>query len=292
MISIEYKAFCDIPLSWDVCFYGVHDDDRDRAVKSFLLSRTLKQFEIKYVEDELALSINNELVQIHDLGCFVEQFQDSSIIIDATSTTVSELLLICKFLAGRDIKDFDIVYVEPEEYVKSSNNEFLLSDSGRGFMENGVPSLTLPFYPEEDNHIVFLLGYEGDRFNDAIEALQINSNQVSLIFGVPSFKLTWEINSVQANLKTIMENELNDSFTYCGANNPAAVAREMKQLFDLKGKKNIFVVPIGTKPQVIGCLPIFQNEYVGLIWDHPMRKSGRTIGVSKIQLVRNLYFDV
>lgn len=292
MISVEYKKLTDIHLTWDVCFFGMHNDDRDVAVKSFLLKNTKIQYEISYEEDELALNINGKQVQIHELEVFVEKFKENKVIVDATSTTVCELMLICRHLASAGIKDFDIVYVEPEEYVKSQDDEFALSDSGRGFMENGVPSLTLPFDVEEENHIVFLLGYEGDRFNDAIEALQLNSNQVSLVFGVPSYKLTWEINSVQANLKTIIENELNDSYTYCGANNPTAVAREMKFLQGLKKNHNIFIVPIGTKPQVIGCLPIFQDESVGLIWDHPKRKSGRTRGVSKVQLVREIYSNV
>jgi hypothetical protein len=248
---------------------------------------------IKYKESELCLNINGKDFQLHNLGEYFKKFTGKKILVDATSTSVAELYLISKHVFLSKNIDFEIIYVEPEEYIKSDDNEFLLSDSGRGFMDNGIPSLTFPFDIDEKKHVIFLLGYEGDRFADAIESFQLKSENISLIIGVPSFKLNWEKNSILGNLKVIVDNGLNDRFIYCGANNPSGVAREIEKIKSFGDVGQLFIVPIGTKPQAIGCIPaICQNtieECSGLMWDHPIRKKGRTKGVSKIQITKRLF---
>ena len=86
---------------------------------------------------------------------------------------------------------------------------------------------------------------------------------------------------------------MNDRFIFCGANNPSAVAREMVKLAKFHHDSQLYIVPIGTKPQAIGCLPLvcrYKNEHsTGILWDHPKRKNGRTKGVSKIQITKRIF---
>lgn len=140
---------------------------------------------------------------------------------------------------------------------------------------------------------MFLLGYEGDRFSDAMDVMQLKPDQVSLVFGVPSYKLNWERNSYAGNIKVIEDNHLNDRFVFCGANNPLSVHREVSEIRKFHNNSQFYIAPIGTKPQAIGCIPIVSQhnseKITGVLWDHPKRKKGRTKGVSKIQITKSLY---
>ncbi|MGI2039392.1 hypothetical protein ACRN9Z_15125 [Shewanella frigidimarina] len=293
MYSIEYNNFEDITQAkWDIAFVGIHDDERDKATKDFLTSHANILFSIEYNLEDLCLVIDNENVQIHELGKKLDFCKKNNVIIDATSMTVAEMFLLSKNLYKLGVTNFDIIYVEPKEYTKVNKN-FLLSDSGIGFSGTGIPSLALPFDLEEKKHIVFLLGYEGDRFADAMDVMQIKPDQVSIVFGIPSYKLNWERNSYAGNLRVIEDNHLNDRFIFCGANNSLAVSRELEVIRKFHDKSQFYIAPIGTKPQAIGCIPVICQEInensVGLLWDHPKRKSGRTTGVSKIQITKGLF---
>jgi len=297
MYSIEYDEFEAVKDNWDIAFVGTHCDDRDKASKGFLDKSTVKSCIVEYDLDELCLLIDDEIVQIHELCEWLKFCKGKKIVIDATSMTVAELFLISKHLYSLSIKNYEIIYVEPKEYTKSKEDfdlsDFDLSDYGIGFSGAGIPSLSVPFDVEERKHIVFLLGYEGDRFSDAMEAMQLKPEQVSLVFGVPSYKLNWEKNSYAGNIKVIEDNRLNDRFVFCGANNPLAVAREIKAIRKFHINSQVYIAPIGTKPQAIGCIPIVCNNNnessTGVLWDHPKRKVGRTKGVSKIQITKKLF---
>lgn len=292
MISVEYDDFGDINEGWDIAFVGVHADERDIATKNFLTINAQSLFTIEYDSDELCLLMDDQKIEIHELIEKLVFCKGKKIIIDATSMTVAEMFLLSKQLYALSIEDYVVIYVEPKEYTKSED-DFLLSDSGIGFSGAGIPSLTVPFEPEEKKHVVFLLGYEGDRFSDAMDVMQLKSDQVSMVFGVPSYKLNWEKNSYAGNIKVIEDNHLNDRFVFCGANNPLSVYREVSEIKKFNNNSQFYIAPIGTKPQAIGCIPIVSKNngerLTGVLWDHPKRKKGRTKGVSKIQITKSLY---
>ncbi|WP_138676812.1 hypothetical protein [Pseudoalteromonas aurantia] len=121
----------------------------------------------------------------------------------------------------------------------------------------------------------------------------MEQEQISIFFGVPSYKINWEKNSYSGNLKIITDNEFNDRFVFCGANNPKAVYREVKAITKFHQDSQLYIAPIGTKPQAIGCIPLLCDSVlrfpVGVLWDHPKRKLGRTSGVSKILITKKLF---
>lgn len=292
MYSIEYERFVDINSRWNIAFFGTHNDERDKETKKYLCSSADNSYLIEYDLDELCLLIDNKQVQLHELGEWLFKCKGNRVVIDATSMTVAELYLLSKGLFSLEINDFEVIYVEPKEYTKTEN-DFMLSDSGIGFSGAGVPSLAIPHDSDAKNHVVFLLGYEGDRFADAMEVMQLESEQISLFFGVPSYKLNWEKNSYLGNMKVIEENRLNDRFIFCGANNPVAVSREIAKIKKSYLDSQLFIAPIGTKPQAIGCIPTIctsgEEMPVGVLWDHPKRKHGRTKGVAKILLTKKIF---
>lgn len=293
MYSVEFDDFAKIEGGWDIAFVGSHNDERDIKTREFLASRVGIVLIVDYDQEEMSLLVNSDKeIQIHELSSWLGFCKNKKVVLDATSMSVAELYLLSKHLHNASVLDFEIIYVEPQKYTKTENN-FTLSDSGIGFAGAGIPSLTVPHEYEENKHIVFLLGYEGDRFADAMEVMQLEPDQISIFFGVPSYQINWEKNSYKGNLKVILDNSLNDRFVFCGANNPAAVNREVREIQKFHSKSQLYITPIGTKPQAIGCIPILCDsdlEFpIGVLWDHPKRKQGRTSGVSKILITKKLF---
>jgi len=293
MYSVDFEKFADIPsvTEWDSAFYGTHDDDRDKATKSYLTSKAQSTIEVAYDEEELAVTLNGELKYIHELQEIFSSLASNKIVVDATSTSVAELYIIVKHLYLAGCSSIDVIYTEPQEYTKEKD-DFQLSEYGMGFSGNGIPSLTFP--QMERKLVVFLLGYEGDRFSDALETLQVTRNEVQLFFGVPSYKINWEKNSYLGNLKTIVDNQLNNLFTFAPANNPRVLEKKILELFDYckKSKAQLVLVPIGTKPLAIGALKLvseYDDGRVCVLWDQPRRKKGRTSGVGKISLIKGIF---
>jgi hypothetical protein len=291
MYSIEFENADDIKLSWSIGFVGRHNDDRDIHVKNFLKMRSNEQYLVQYDHESMNLVIGDHIYEIHELEEFFRSSLHGTIVIDATSMTVAELYIITKYLYSAGLMDVDIIYAEPDEYIKVDES-YLLSDHGMGFSGNGIPALTYP--QQEKKHILFLLGYEGDRFSDAIETLQAQKEDVTLIFGLPSYKINWEKNSYYENIRVIVDNQLHDRFIYAGANNSRAVEKKIDMLVKHCSNQGmqLIIVPIGTKPQAIGAIKTIAMAVAGnvsVLWDEPYRKHGRTKGVSKISLIRSLF---
>lgn len=290
MYSVEYNSLELIPNKWDVAFIGSHEDDRDIAIKNFLENSSSKIHSVQYENENMELIVDNNKNQLHEKIDALYNLKGKKIVIDATSMSVAELYIISKLLYNNNHSDFDVIYAEPEEYTKNKDH-FNLSDSGLGFSSAGIPSLSTP--EGERRHFIFLLGYEGDRFSDAMESLSIEPEEVTIFFGIPSYKFDWEKNSYSNNIKVIADNQLNDRFIFCGANNPVSVCREMKEIAKLNNKATISIIPIGTKPQAIGCIPSIcgfnMSNPAELIWDHPVRKKGRTKGISSIIITKNIF---
>ncbi|GAB60605.1 hypothetical protein [Rheinheimera nanhaiensis] len=291
MYSIDYSDFSYISMEWDISFVGVHHDDRDILTKSFLRHKCIIQHCVFYNADEMTLDVDGNIFEIFQLESLFSSYVKRKVIIDATSMTVAELYLISKHLYKANVRNIEIIYTEPLEYTKSDDH-FLLSDSGMGFAGGGIPTLT---FPQEDNkQVVFLLGYEGDRFADALEALQVKKSEVNLLFGLPSYKINWEKYSYFANLRVISENQLNDRFIFAGANSSRVVEKKLEKLISYCEIQNLqfILVPIGTKPQAIGALGFVctsEDGKVSVLWDAPVRKSGRTKGISKITITKDLF---
>ena len=126
---------------------------------------------------------------------------------------------------------------------------------------------------------VFLLGYEEARLRRAFEDLQmINPSKTTIVFGVPAFKPGWEMDSIANNITVIQEQNIRGGIHFCGAENPAAVFELLTEIYKgLDNTERLFIAPIGTKPHGVGtALFASQHSDIGIIYDHPQRKEGRS----------------
>ena len=63
----------------------------------------------------------------------------------------------------------------------------------------------------------------------------------------------------------------------------------------VRNDQQLVIVPIGTKPQAISALPFVAKNNdgsVSVLWDQPIRKVGRTKGISTISLTKDVFTDV
>jgi hypothetical protein len=207
----------------------------------------------------------------------------SSIVIEATTLGFVEIAHCCRTMIVGGHREVSILYVEPLQYDVPHPSEkiwlkrdFALTNEVRPF--SGVPGWIRRLTPDRRQNVVFFLGFEGDRLDQAIEQLIVSPQNCSVVFGVPAFRPGWEMNAFANNIERIVESKIRGGVNFCGADNPAAVN---DLLFDMAANlgaaEDLFAVPIGTKPHAIGvALFAADRPEIGLVYDFPERKRGRS----------------
>lgn len=275
---------------WDLAIHGGHVDDRDARIREFLSQSAEKVSCFRYIPEDMKACFDDLEVELHDLPDALERFRASKIVVDATSFNAAEFAIICKSLKATSNLDFDVIYAEPEDYLyDSSNGErlFNLSESSLGFEDAGVPGLSKPIQSDEPKIFVFFMGYEGERFRNALEISELRGDECSLVFGVPPFQFGWDKNSLLSSARAIIENDLKDAFLFCGANNIRGVFRLLQDLRKKHAEETFFLVPLGPKPMTIGAVKFLcDDENSALLYDHPERSTGRSVGIANVHLTR------
>ncbi len=286
-----YEEISSIDTTWDIALVGGGSDDRSVAAKKFVDSKAAGVVIVTYDLDEMTLNAGGKTYVCSDVPEFLKSLKAKKILLDGTTLSVPVLGLIFKNLYGNKKIKATTLYVEPSSYSLSNKGgintrDYRLSSEYVGF--RGIPTLTMPSDIEDDNCIVFFLGFEGTRLKIALEELKISPRDCSLIFGLPSFKPGWETNAFNNNLKSINENDLEGRVYYCGADNPASVAFELQRIREDMGEDTkMTLIPLGSKPHSIGALLYYSvDSNCSLIFDHPIQATNRSNGVGSFHLYR------
>ncbi|MBN4053647.1 hypothetical protein JYT97_02060 [Haliea sp. AH-315-K21] len=282
--------------NWDICFIGKALDDRTKATISYSKQQARTNHVVLYDPYKLSLTIDKNEVFCHELKGFLEKYQNSTVLIDGTSLGVPEIGLLLSNLKNLENITISILYAEPGGYTanddesdgsadsKINNRDFNLTKQLIGYQ--GIPQLADTLDIETPNYVVFFLGFEGYRLSLALEELNIITKECSLVFGVPSFQPSWELNAFANNIKSINENDLQGRVYFCGADNPAAVLKQLQELrSDIGDDQKITIVPIGTKPHSIGSL-IFTawDDHSYVLYDHPIKANERSKKIGSLHL--------
>lgn len=291
MDLLEYSCLAELSeQTWDVALYGGHSDERDREIKAFLEASCQRICSFRYIPYDMQTILDSRVIELHNLSEAFEEFRNIRVVIDATSFDVAELAILCTNLKEAEITNFDVIYAEPSEYSHESNNgekNFNLSESLLGFEEAGIPGISKAIPSDEPKLFVFFMGYEGDRFRNALELSELSGKECSLVFGVPAFKFGWDKNSLLSSARAILENNLQDAFLFCGATNIYGVDRLLQRLRQQHQDELFFLVPLGPKPMSVGAIKFLcSDKNAALLYDHPARSSNRSRGIASIHLAR------
>lgn len=284
----EFGLICG---RWDAAIVGPALDARGRSAHEFVRQRSTAVFEAQYDAREFVLSLADARFDADDQAGIVADFRGSEILLESTTLGFVEIFLICRGLYELGHPRVTLLYVEPERYKQPRRRQVLhrrdfeLSEGSSRYI--AIPGATTLLSERREQHVVFLLGYEQQRLDRALEDNQaIKPHQCISVFGVPAFRPGWELNAFANNVNVIEARNLNGGIHFVGAENPASVVDLLESLHRGRGRgETLFVAPIGTKPNGIGAA-IFAARHrdVGLLYDHPKRAPDRTNAVARWHL--------
>lgn len=193
--------------------------------------------------------------------------------------------LVRSAIASR--RDIRVVYVEPAEYryspTPTEGQIFDLSETRRGMAS--LPGFA--FLEERNNDFVFVpfLGFEGIRLKHLLSEFEPPEDKIIPVIGVPGFRAEYPFHSYLGNKAPLFESRCWQAAYYARANCPFSAYAVLKKIVDEVPVARILkIAPIGTKPHALGAVLFKINHWnrVELVYDHPVRKSNRTSGSSKL----------
>lgn len=287
---IDDESLNDLPVM-DIAFVGASDLD-DRSVHSVERSSKLgvRKYVVRYDPELFTLTVGDRLYRANggDLEDFALHFGANSVVIDATTLDFAEIALLLYAYTFSTIKPrVGFLYVEPKEYVRRTlvdpavnGTAFDLSD---GFTTKSIPPFSTLLQSNHNVHLLAFLGFEGGRLTRALAADDGQFvKKVSVIFGIPPFQATWDLESFMANSRLLSNKDV--AVKFCGANNPKAayeiLVKALGAITAYSECNRLMVSPFGTKPMAIGvALYCATHKQPRVLFDHPKRKKGRTRGV-------------
>lgn len=280
----EGKVEADIEWKpWDLVLHGKAIDDRGFAVLGSVRNHADEMTEVTYDPFRLEVALGTVHVAADDLAESLRTTKGKSVLIEATTLGLAEIVLICKALRDVRQESFDIVYLEPREYERKlrhpllKRRDFELSSEVPGY--RAIPGSAVLLGDRKKVRSVFFLGFEEARLRRAFEELQMLSPAIATVaFGVPAFAAGWEMDAMANNISVIREQNLRGGVHFCGAENPLAVFELLSEIHrGLEKGERLVLAPIGTKPHGIG-VALFAAAHpdVGILYDHPLRAPKRT----------------
>lgn len=277
---------------WDVAFFGrEHLDDRSKFSAPLSRSLARRSAFVQYDPQTFVLTIDGQRFRSDQLQDIPRHFPADRVVFDATTMEFPELALLLsayrrmQFQPARCV----FIYTEPQEYVRrpagaapSATSSFDLSSSFRA--KNAIPAFTPLLREGSKAHLVAFVGFEGPRL---LRVLNDDDghffSDVTVVFGTPPYKPMWDMHALMANTRLIEQRAPRVRFS--GANNPRGAYLLLREEdMGLAGSQcnRLAVAPFGTKPMAIGAaLYCVEVERVRVVYDHPERKEGRSIGVHR-----------
>lgn len=289
--------------TWYLGLVGQSLDERGNAAIDFLVRNTSQIVFIQYDPNEFTIKIDGDTLNAENLEDYLRRFHGHSIILETTTLGFVEIFLCCRAFQQLGFQQFSFLYVEPLQYALHITNlrrsqllhkrDFDLSYEVAGYKP--IPGATLILSDETPQRTVFFVGYEERRLDRALEDYQmIQPTSCSLVFGVPAFRPGWEMDAFANNIRVIRERNIRGGVYFCGAESPLAAVEVLRRIKrELKNGERLFIGPIGTKPHGLG-VALFAScqAHIGILYDHPTRRQGRTSKISRwhlynVELTRN-----
>lgn len=232
-------------------------------------------------ENSYNLRSNKDLISLQD------KYDNINVYLDITGLTHSTWAWLVRAMITRKNGNFWVMYSEPVEYKFNdgpfNGQLFDLSERISGIAP--LPSYaSLTQYTSENSVFMPLLGFEGARFAHIFEDVQPSKKYTFPVFGVPGFRFDFPFYTYQGNKPTLEREGVWKNYRYEKANCPVSIFILGLDLLKEHSDKYLRVALVGTKPHALGAvlLKLAFPSRVDLIYDHPIRKKGRTTGQSKI----------
>jgi hypothetical protein len=235
---------------------------------------------VRYDVNALTVMLDDCSIEADAIDQRLSDYDGKHVVLEATTLGFAELFVLISGFIQRGVDALDVVYVEPSNYTRSASGLDSFSLSERAYGYQPIPRAVVDLGSDDVESGVFFLGFESERLDRALEEHQmISEKDLKVVFGLPAYRPEWELDSVIPHLPRLQFGAI--STEYCSANDPEAAFECLERTRSSLGRgKRMFVAPIGTKPCGIATAVFASthSDQVGLIFDHPKRKPGRSDG--------------
>jgi hypothetical protein len=180
-----------------------------------------------------------------------------------------------------------VLYTEPEEYKPK---EVSLEGAFFDLSEETSKPYPLPGFaklaeqPSFDAWFVPLLGFEGFRLSRLLDQLEPAPGKTLPVIGVPGFRPEYPFHTYHGNQIALQETKSWKEVRFASANCPFSLFYLLEDIAADHPDDLLQIAPIGTKPHALGAVLFYLTRpgSVELVYDHPLRKKGRTQGKARL----------
>lgn len=240
---------------------------------------------------------NHELeISLSDASQLEALFKDRSVLIDISGLSHSTWAPIFR-AAYAQRRPTKALYAEPERYREHaspmSSSRFDLSTTLEGLAP--LPGFAQLMGPLDEARCIFvaMLGFEGNR--PECLALQIEPlPKVVAVIGVPGFQMEYPSFTVACNRRFLQEYRAHSDIRFARASCPFEAYRAIEDVRRDFEDYYLYIAPVGTKPHALGAIwyALDNPTTCEIMFDHPVRKPGRTSGVGVIHVYDFGKFEV
>lgn len=189
-----------------------------------------------------------------------------------------------------------ILYVEPKSYnlheSPASNTLFDLSSRFEGLAP--LPGFAKLSGPDNENECLFIamLGFEGNRPLRLLNDIDPPPKVIPIV-GVPGFQIEFPTYTVTCNQRLLEDFNAHSEIRFSKASCPFQVYEELARIHNDFPEYYMYLAPVGTKPHALGLIlySIVNPGYTEIMFDHPVKKEGRTKGMGIIHIYDFGVFD-
>jgi hypothetical protein len=279
------------PQSNSIYVYGKTGEQRSSHIKAdWSEHNSIDLLEItEDIEHRNSIKIGEQSISLRnstEIASIWHKHKDKLIVyIDMTGLSHSVWANLIKSAIDNNL-DVRVVYVEPEEYQLSSvplaGQFYDLSEKIEGI--EPLVGFAKFYSPVKKFVFIPLLGFEGTRFKYVMEQLEPEYNNIYPFIGMPGFKPWYVFETLKNNISTLSD-RMWQSINYTPSDCPFSCYNKIQNIFDKNKDKGLKIAIIGTKPHALGAIMFYlNNPEVEIIYDHPIRKANRTIGIAKLHV--------
>lgn len=256
----------------------------DISILKSLTHTVLDYTEVSTDIDDLEKNIIDRFVK--DIG-LIDKYKDKKICIDITGFVKPYMIYLMLYLKHFNFSSFDVLYSEPKLYVKREETSFSKEEIVKTRTINGFDLRT-----DEGTDDLFIInaGYD-HKLIRSIGSWKVPIEKQKILIGFPSLQpIMFQENILNLHLAAdeleLSANNFNPLLA--PANDPFETAKVINDYIDYyiqrkQGVKNIYLAPIGTKPQALGIFLFcifeeekFENKDINLQIVYPFTKSYST----------------